>query len=198
MRSERKARGFTLVEMLVVLVLTGAIVAILTQALGQVFRLQSHFGAELFNTQQGEMYTEWFRQSVNGLLPDHPDGPEKFKGAEKEFQGLTLAPLDTSSEALQAFAWSLAFDPKSGETQLQYSSGEKAVVVLSWPGNSGRFVYVDEKDETHDAWPPFSGRWPQLPKAINLEYRDTDGPRVIVAVPKGPHNALPRRKDTED
>ena len=60
-------RGFTLLEMLVVLILTGMITGILIQGLDQVFRLQTHFGRELFNSQQGEMYAEWFRESVNGL-----------------------------------------------------------------------------------------------------------------------------------
>ena len=61
-------RGFTLIEILVVLVITGFIVAILLQALQQVFRLQTHFGSEIFHTQRGAMYTEWFRQSINGLI----------------------------------------------------------------------------------------------------------------------------------
>lgn len=188
-------RGFTLLEMLVVLILTGMITGILMQGLYQVFRLQTHFGRELFNTQQGGMYTEWFRQSVNGMMPDYPNGKHKFKGSSREFGGMTLSPLNTGTEALLPFAWHLKFDPNTGQTQLQYGPEENAPVVLAWPGNSGKFVYFDAKDEPHDDWPPLLGKWPQLPKAIYLENQNSDEPRVIVAVPRAQENPLPRLMD---
>jgi len=190
-----RQQGFTLLEMLVVLILAGMITGILMQGLQQVFRLQAHFGRELFNTQQGEMYTEWFRQSVNGLMPDYDDGKHKFKGSEREFSGMTIAPLNTATEALLPFTWRLRFDPNSGRTQLQYGPDDDAPAVLAWPGNSGRFVYFDGNDAPHDAWPPMLGKWPQLPKAIFLESRNPEEPRIVVAVPKGLENPLPRQKD---
>jgi general secretion pathway protein J len=190
-------RGFTLLEMLVVLILAGMITSILMQGLHQVFQLQTHFGRELFNTQQGEMYAEWFRSSVNGLMPDYDDGKHKFKGSAHEFSGLTLSPLDTATEALLPLDWRLKFDPQTGQTQLQYGGAKDAPVVLAWQGNSGRFVYVDGDNKPHDTWPPFLGKWSQLPKAIYLENQNRDEPRVIVAVPKGPENPLPRQRDLE-
>ncbi len=191
-------RGFTLLEMLVVLILTGMITGILMQGLHQVFRLQTHFSRELFNTQQGEMYTEWFRQSVNGLMPDYADGKHKFKGSQREFSGMTLSPLNMAAETLVPFVWRLRFAPKTGQTQLQYGSADDAPAVLAWRGNSGQFVYFDANGEPHDDWPPLLGKWPQLPKAIYLENRNTDEPRIIVAVPKGLENPLPRQRDYQD
>lgn len=191
-------RGFTLLEMLVVLILTGVITGILMQGLNQVFRLQTHFGRELFNTQQGQMYAEWFRQSVNGLMPDYNDGTHKFKGSQREFSGMTLSPLDMAAETLVPFVWRLRFDPKSGHTQLLYGVEDDAPAVLAWRGNSGRFVYIDDNREAHDDWPPFLGKWPQLPKAIYLESRSAEEPRIIVAAPKGPEDPLPRQKDYQD
>ncbi len=195
--SNSRQRGFTLLEMLVVLILTGMITTILMQGLHQVFQLQTRFGRELFNTQQGEMYTEWFRQSVNGLMPDNADGRNKFKGSQRAFGGLTLSPLDTATEALLPFTWRLRFEPKTGQTQLQYGPDDDAPAVLAWPGNSGRFVYFDANNEAHDAWPPFLGKWPQLPKAIYLETQNSDAPRIIVAVPKGLEDPLPRQVDLQ-
>ncbi|HUW36061.1 MAG TPA: type II secretion system protein [Rhodocyclaceae bacterium] len=191
-------RGFTLLEMLVVMILTGMITGILMQGLHQVFRLQTHFGREIFDTQQGEMYTDWFRQSVNGLMPDYADGKHQFKGTQREFSGLTLAPLDAANTALLPFSWRLKFDPETGRTQLRYGSGDDAPAVLSWSGNSGRFVYFDANNEAHDDWPPFLGKWPQLPQAIYLENQNATEPRIIVAVPKGLENPLPRQKDLQD
>lgn len=191
-------RAFTLLEMLVVLILSGMITAILMQGLHQVFRLQTHFGKELFNTQHGEMYTEWFRGSVNGLMPDYEDGKNRFKGTAREFSGLTLSPLDTATEALVPFSWRLKFDSQSGDTQLQYGQTDSVAAVLSWQGNSGRFIYFDSNSDPHDTWPPFLGKWPQLPKAIYLESQNAEEQRIIVAVPKGLENPLPRHKDLQD
>jgi len=191
-------RGFTLLEMLVVLILSGMITGILIQGLQQVFRLQTNVGIELFKTQQGEMYTEWFRQSVNGIMPDAFDGKNRFKGSSREFSGMTLAPLNMASEALLPFTWRLKFEPNVGQTQLLYGPDEDAPSIMSWPGSSGRFVYFDSTNQAHDAWPPFLGKWPQLPKAIYLESQSSDHPRIIVAVPKGLEDPLPRKKDFQD
>lgn len=191
-------RGFTLLEMLVVLVLAGLVTGILMQGLQQVFRLQMQVGKELFQTQQGEMYEEWFRQSINGTVPDYEDGKNKFKGSARELSGLTLSPLNSAGESLLPFSWRLKFDPQSGNTLLQYGTADDAPVVLSWLGNSGKFVYFDADNAPHDAWPPFLGKWPQLPRAVYLESQYGDAPRVIVAVPKGPANPLPKPEDLRD
>ena len=78
------------------------------------------------------MEAEWFRQSVNGLMPDYVDGKNKFKGSQREFSGMTLSPLNTATEALMPFTWRLRFEPKTGQTQLQYGSNDDAPAVLAW------------------------------------------------------------------
>lgn len=196
--SRTALRGFTLLEMLVVLVLTGMISTLLFQALQQVFRLETHFGRELFNTQEGEMHVQWFRQTVNGLVPDQPTGRDRFKGTGREIAGLTISPVDTMPASLVPFAWRLHFDAGSGQTQLRYGLADSAPVVMEWPGNSGRFVYYDGKDDAHDSWPPAMGKWPQLPKAIFLETMSPLDKRVVVAVPRGPDEPLPRQSDSTD
>lgn len=198
--SGSNARGFTLVEILVVMIITGFIVAILLQALHQVFRLQTHFGHEIFHTQKGAMYTDWFRQSINGLMPDHKDGKNRFSGELRQMRGLTLSPLGSESGALRPFAWRLEFDPRSGQTGLYYGGGQpdERILVLAWDGNSGHFSYVDAENKAHESWPPFLGKWPQLPRTIYLESGAAEQRRLIVAVPRGPEAPLLRRKDIEE
>ncbi|HUX23131.1 MAG TPA: type II secretion system protein, partial [Burkholderiales bacterium] len=45
--------GFTLIEVLVVLIIVGIISGVLFQALEQAYRLQDRYGTELFRVQQG-------------------------------------------------------------------------------------------------------------------------------------------------
>lgn len=193
----RKASGFTLLEILVVLVLTGMVTTILLQGLQQVMRLQTHFGIELFNTQQGAMLTDWYRQTVDGLMPDYPDGKHKFQGEQRRFSGSTVSPLNAPNGNLVPFAWSLRFDPQRGETLLQYGTEDNAPVLMAWRGNFGGFTYFDAKGEPHDSWPPFLGQWPQLPSAIRLEAKAEGEVKLIMAAPKGPEDTLLRSKDIE-
>jgi len=193
-----RERGFTLLELLVVLILSGMVAGILLQALQHVLHLEERFGTELFSAQQGQMYEDWYRRSVQGLVPDHPDGGNRFRGSAREFRGLTLAPLSNADVSLLPCAWRLQFDRDSGRTQLQHSGDGERTEVLSWSGNSGRFVYFDQQGGMHETWPPPTGKWPQLPFAIHVESGNAQDPRVIVAVPRGVPDPLPRFKDFQD
>lgn len=181
-----RSSGFTLLEMLVVMVLTALITTLLMGGLGMVHRLQGRFGPELFNSQHGAMYVDWFRLTVNGLMPDYPDGAHRFKGERDRFSGLTLSPLDRPPGAPAPFAWLLQFDPVAGETQLRYGDAGVGATILRWPGSGARFSYLDAKGEKHDNWPPPFGAPAQLPVAIWLETPGEGAQRLLVAVPLGP------------
>lgn len=191
----RMSRGFTLLEMLVVMVLTALITTLLMGGLSMVYRLQSRFGPEIFNSQHGAMYADWFRLTVNGLMPDYPDGPHRFKGESDRLSGLTLSPLDQPEGALVPFAWSLRFDPRSGQTQLVYGDAPDGPPILVWPGNAGRFRYFDQQGEAHDSWPPAFGAPAQLPAAIRLEMPAGHSPQLLIAVPLGPSATDIRLRD---
>lgn len=196
--ARRGAGGFTLMEMLVVLLLTGMVAAILFQGLGQVLRIEARRSTQLHASRQGEMHAQWFRQCVNGLLPEYPDGENRFQGTARELRGRSLFPLEAASEAVLPIRWQLRFDPRSGRTQLRYGGVDDGPVVLSWQGNSGRFVYFDGEGGAHDSWPPFSGTWPQLPASVLLDNGSRDEPLVVVAAPRGPQQPLPRPRDLRE
>jgi general secretion pathway protein J len=193
-------KGFTLIEILVVLVITGFIVTLLLQSLQQVFFLQKHFGHEIFYTQRGAMYADWFRQSINSLMPDYKEGKHKFSGDYRRMSGLTLAPLAQEAGALAPFVWRLEFDLSSGQTGLYYGNEvekDSALPLLAWLGNDGRFIYTDAKNEAHDSWPPFLGAWPQLPSSITLESGSGERLRLIVAAPRSADTPPLSRKEIE-
>ena len=191
----KSSSGFTLLEILVVMILTSMITAILLQGLQQVYRLQVHFGAEMFSSQQGAMRIDWFRTSINGIMPDYMDGKNKFKGEPRRISGQTTAPLEAPDGALAPFIWRIDFDPKTGEMALYAGEGSDATIVLTWPGNEGRFLYLDEDGRAQDFWPPLLGKPPQVPLMVLVETGAAGKARKIIAVPRGPDKPWPKQAD---
>lgn len=186
MSTRTRLSGFTLIEILVVLVIVGFISSILLQALDQVYKLQGRFGLQLAQSQQGTMYTDWFRQVVQGLQTDYADGKNKFKGSETQFEGLTTSPLSADYGAPSSITLDLQYDSGNNLTRLKYVARDRKMDLFSWRGKkAGRFIYVDQKGERHDSWPPPLGLWPQLPTVILLQAQNDTEPQLLAAVPRG-------------
>ena len=139
-RAAPRSSGFTLIEVLVVLVLAGSISSLLFEALERAYRLQERFGIELFGTQQGQMATDWYRQTVQGKRPDYPDGRNQFKGGEKEFSGLTGNSLGNNYGAPTPISWQVRRNLQNGLTELMYIEYNKETPILSWQTKEVRFV----------------------------------------------------------
>jgi len=187
--------GFTLIEVLVVLIIVGMISGVLFQALERAYRLQERFGMELFSAQQGQMAVDWYRQTVQGLYPDYPDGRSIFQGNEREFSGLTSNPLNDEYGAPTPITWKIRNNQRSGTMELVYLEGKQETTILTWRGNEARFIYFDEKQTVYDSWPPPLGLWTQLPKQIQLVAKDAGDSINIVASTMGPSMPLPRPLD---
>lgn len=178
--------GFTLLEMLVVLVIVGLITSILFQALSQIYKLQSRFGVQLAESQQGAMYNDWFRQIVQGLQNDFVNGKDLFQGTDHDFKGVTISPLSSDYGTPTNVALSLEYNSGLEETELFYSANDRKTKLSSWAGRKAiRFVYVDATGEQHDIWPPPFGLWPQLPNMIFLQYQKDGEPEYLAAGPRG-------------
>lgn len=194
-RTHARQNGFTLVEVLVVLIMVAMISIVLFQALERAYRLQERFGTELFKVQQGQMAADWYRQTVQGLYPDQPDGPNLFHGAEQEFSGLSGNPLGDDYGAPTPITWKVRSNPQNGSTELIYSEDNRETPVLSWRGTQARFVYLDEQQAPHDRWPPPLGLFAQLPRQIQLAVKDAGESIIIIASPMGPTAPLLRPQD---
>ena len=188
-------RGFTLVEMLVVLLIVGMAATILFDAAAQVMNIQAHFGTQLTRLRDEAMPADWLRQLVEGLQPDYPNGKQIFKGSPRAMSGLTTNALSAGYGGLEAFSLVLQQDAARGETVLRYGTEKNAPELMRWTGDQGRFRYADAKGGLYDAWPPPLGSWPQLPTAIYLEGRRDAELWLIVAIPSGPSSPIPRPID---
>ena len=191
----RRSQGFTLIEILVVMVLVALVSGVLFQALSQAYRLKERFGTELFNVQQGQMAADWYRQSVNGLYPDYPDGDNVFKGSAQEFSGLSTNPLSEDYGVVTPVRWKIQGQRANGVSSLVYVTDKQETPLFSWRSDEARFVYLDDQHEPHDQWPPAVGKFPQLPSQIQVHSKEGREPLRLVASPMGPANPLLRLKD---
>lgn len=187
--------GFTLIEVLVVLIIVGLVSGILFQALERAYRLQERFGTELFGVQQAQMSADWYRQTIQGLQPDYQDGPNIFQGNDREFSGLTSNPLSAEYGAPTPITWKITNNRRAGITELVYLEGKRETAILVWRSDEARFIYVDEQQTRHDSWPPPLGLHNQLPKQIQLVAEDAGEIATIVAAIIGPAIPLLRPSD---
>lgn len=192
---QSRSAGFTLIEVLVVMIMVALISSVLLQALERAYRLKERFGVELFNVQQGQMTTDWYRQSVNGLYPDYGDGANVFHGGEQEFSGLSTNPLSDDYGIVTPIAWKLHSQPQNGTTGLSYTENNQETFILNWRCNQARFIYLDDTHTPHDSWPPRLGLFPQLPVQIQIQTKDAGGNITLVASPMGPKTPPLRIKD---
>jgi general secretion pathway protein J len=162
-------RGFTLLEMLVVLVLVGLISTLLLQGFSSVLQLRSGFIAQLEATQRGALQEYWFRSTITAIMTDYRDGEHIFKGEERQLSGLTIAALDQMTGMPSAFAWQLKY--ADGTTTLLYQNNKGEYwEIARWLGEQGRFRYMAVDGQWHTQWPPRLGLEPaQIPRAILLE-----------------------------
>lgn len=188
-------QGFTLIEVLVVLIIVGMVSGIVFQALQNAFQLQSRFGAELTTAQQGQMATDWYRQSVQGLYPEHASGTARFEGDANRFSGLSTRPLSDDFGAPTPVTWQIEAQDADGVRILSYRDSGDTTRVLALHGEQARFVYFDHEQKPHDRWPPPLGKFAQLPTHIVLDVRGPAGHEAIVATPMGPLNAPIRAQD---
>ena len=199
--------GFTLLEMLVVLMIVSLASGLLFEAASQSMAMQVRVNAQLAQQRGQGLRSDWLRQLVQGLQPDYYDGRHSFKGSATGFNGLTTNGLSSSYGGLTPFAVTLENDSRSGSTALRYGEGEGGLgsaktspssaadlssqglsgsVLMQWPGKPPHLRYWDEKNEAHDDWPPPLGRWRPVPSAISLEGGAGDAPWVIMASFTGP------------
>ncbi|TAK68383.1 MAG: type II secretion system protein [Betaproteobacteria bacterium] len=187
--------GFTLVEMLVVLIIVGMVSGLLFEGATQLMGMQARLERQLKALRGDALSADWLRQVVQGLQPDYPEGKQVFKGSPRGFSGLSTNPLASGYGALQPFAVTLAHDVATNRMLLRYGGANNASVLLSWTGDRGGLRYLDERGEAHEDWPPPLGLWPQLPRAITLEGEGNGASWLIAAAPFGPSSPFPRPRD---
>lgn len=202
MTTSERLRGFTLLEMLVVMLIAGMALALTSQALSQYKRAHERVSA---STQGGREYRQaerWFHDSVAGLHAggEPKDSPARlltgatrdtkdtlvFQGNEHGFSGLTLLPVLAGQGIPTLQTWSVNNNGSVNEALTLDEDGKQ--LVLHFP-NAGQLTlhYVDAMGEPHAQWPPALGQWPELPAAVVLELGSGS---IIMAAVTGPQDPM--------
>lgn len=162
--SRRHARGFTLLEALVTLVIVSLIVAVLMQALSQALVMRTSLIRYQRETREAALQEMWFRDTVAGAVADLPDGYGPLRGTAEALSVPTLAPL--SPGGLVRAEWRLA--PVRGGHALVYRDprvGE--VVVFPGPLRGAGFDYQGDDAQWRPGWVA-APDGDALPRAVRL------------------------------
>jgi general secretion pathway protein J len=191
------ARGFTLLEALVVLVITSLISVVLVQGLGLLLGARTSVQTRLVEIDQAVIEQSLFLEPLRGIVPDYMERPHIFKGENKRLHGMTTRPLQGRTGTPVPFTLTISFDPSTGLSSLIYQEDNTQPLPLgSWEGESGTFAYRNLTGNWLAAWPPENdARAPQTPWLIRLE-RGTGFPKNLVAAVNGAHQRPLRFRDT--
>ncbi|MBK6288348.1 MAG: prepilin-type N-terminal cleavage/methylation domain-containing protein [Gammaproteobacteria bacterium] len=161
----RRITGLTLVEMLVVIVLTALTATLVMQGIGQGLGLFQRVSAD-----QGQIYRElicrlWIQQTLSTAVANIGERDE-FIGESSTLQLKTFRPLLGSEGIATGIAWNIR--PDRG---LDYQEGEQHVAVTVLPALL-RFEYQDAEAKWHPRWPADDSH--ALPERVRLVFDDGD------------------------
>jgi prepilin-type N-terminal cleavage/methylation domain-containing protein len=180
--NNRRAAGFTLLEVLVVLLIVGLVAASLFEALSRLNDVRGRIGPYLGISEREGLMNSWFRTAVNDIVPDQQYGKHLFKGGASSFSGLSMAPLAGDPGAASPFLWELVYDGSHDRTILRYTGyDQKPIEVRSWHGSKAAFGYLGPDQSWNETWPPGLKKTKQLPLAIRL-YAKEQGDVVVAAI----------------
>ena len=196
-----RARGFTLMEVLVTLIITALAVALMFQALGSFNHSRVRTAALEGVRDNQTVMAGWIGDSIRGIVAvdprslavSHKGDPELgLTGDANGFSALTVSPLLAGMGMPTVIRWQV--EQRLGGNVLAYREAGGQVLQLSM-GQSLRFAYMDDKGKLHQQGPPEQGLQQALPDAVQLTWIDDGQPKVLVtaiAAPKptllGPYN----------
>ena len=188
------ARGFTLLEVLVVLVITSLISVVLIQGLALIVGVRTSVQNKIVGLDQTVLKQNIFLEPLRGILPDYPNRPNTFRGDSKIIRGLTVRSLQSRVGTPTSFSMTLNYDSQRGETELVYQeSGFEPQTLGQWEGSEEMFRYRDRRGSWLDAWPP-NPDVPQTPWLIQLDMGAGFPSSLVVSV-NGPHQRVLRMQD---
>ena len=159
------ARGLTLVEMLVVLVLVSLLGTLVLQGTG--FFLDQFATVERIrrDMSRAELRNHWFTSTVGAILPSR-QSERRFVGESTYFEGVTLQPLAAASGQPSRIRWSI-----DGDSVLYAESGTQPWTILGGHDTELSFQYAGSSRQWHDLWSLEESR-EYIPRMVRLVSSD--------------------------
>lgn len=163
-----KARGFTLVEMLVTLVLVALVSGLLWQALATVAQVERQLARTRTVSSDDQLRRAWIEQALAGTMAGPQGDPVRFSGRQLQLSTYTTMPPWPGSLGPELMTLELERSG-NGQRLIARRAGVEAPLELwRWEGEAGRFDYLDASGSWHDAWPPAGNGTAVLPSAIRM------------------------------
>ena len=190
----RAQRGFTLFEMLVVMVITGLMSAVLMQGFSIILGTRLAVTNTISNLQELILSQNIPVDPLRGILPDYRNNPNQFRGQSRSLTGQTLRPLLSPVGAPTPFRMTFDYSTDNDTTALVYEEpGRPKVELARWRGSNQAFKYRDITGNWEPTWPPPAST-SQTPWLIWIDAGPTITP--LIAAVTGPHDRVTRLEDS--
>lgn len=169
-----KARGFTLLEAMVTLVIIALVATLLMQSLVHVLGMRERVLQHERDARVAALHERWFRDTVAAAAADRPGDVPAFRGDAAAMEFLCLDALRSGAAA--RVGWRL-IDADRGQ-QVAYAEGSAVWPLASAGLEDAAFAYLDKAGRWHDAWPVPEQPAEILPRAVRLGWRTEEGARL--------------------
>lgn len=166
----RRQDGLTLLEMVVVLLISGMALAIGYQSLAQWRRADTALASLAVRARQDLLTERWLHESLRGLVPVKET---PFAGDETALSGTSLNPVTLSQGATTPIAWKI--ETGAGEAALVLEQAGQPLRLPLQDVASARFEYFDTDGKSYPRWPPALGTPDALPASIALVLTSDSG-----------------------
>jgi general secretion pathway protein J len=161
-------KGFTIVEMLVVMVILALTTTLLTEGLSTTWRSFERLGARSLIVSSAQLPLSWFEQSFAGAVLYHPD-KALVQGNSHSFQFMTFMAPDDPLHIPQQLIWKIETStniPSKNHWSLSFQSelAKQSLVVQSFTTQPS-FEYWNGQQWVNEFYPK-NGRLPEAVKII--------------------------------
>lgn len=161
--------GFSLIELLVVLVIVGLVTSLMVEGLGTTWRSFDKLSSKGLSLTQAQLPLSWFEQSVSGAVLYHPYKPV-VSGDSQQFEFITTNVPNDEKHIPQYLLWSIQpYTSNTGQTywQLTFKAElDNSTVTIMQFDSQPRFEYWDGVQWSSD-FKPEQSLLPTVVRMVN-------------------------------
>ena len=159
--TQAAARGLTMVEMLVVLVLVSLLGTLVIQGTGFFLGQFATVKRVHREAAHADLRDHWFASTVEAILPSRQEA-RRFVGDGTFFEGVTLQPLAAAAGRPLHVRWFI-----EGGRVLYSEHGVEPWTILGEQGGGLSFQYADSSRQWLERW-PIEGSREHIPRMVRL------------------------------